>query len=51
MKETITREAPGHSWITGDKAPTITGWVCFFVSHYGTDRTVWTYKRTAAKSS
>lgn len=45
MSDTIRRETPGHSWITGDKAPVVPGWKCFFVAHYGVERTVWTYKR------
>lgn len=40
----IKIEVPGHSWITGAKAPKIEGYECFWVSHYGTERTVFTYR-------
>lgn len=41
----ITRETPGHSWITGDKAPEVEGYECIWVNHYGMDRTVWVYRK------
>jgi len=40
-------EVPGHSWITGAQPPVIPGWECFFVAHYGVERTVFTYRKVA----
>lgn len=45
MTKTIKRVTAGHSWITGESAPKVDGWVCFFVAHFGIERTEWTYKR------
>ena len=43
-------EVPGHSWITGAKPPEIEGWECFWVNHYGSERTVFVYQRTARRA-
>jgi len=43
-KDRITVTVPGHSWHTGAQPPDIEGWYPFFVAHFGTDRTEWTYK-------
>jgi len=45
---TIKVTVPGHTWITGERAPDIEGWECFFVSHFGTDRTEFTYRRRSS---
>jgi hypothetical protein len=44
-RTTITRTTVGHSWVTGDRAPVVPGWKCVWVNHYGTERTVWVYRR------
>lgn len=41
-------EFAGHSWITGQRAPKVEGWRCYWVTHHGTDRTVFHYRRSAA---
>lgn len=45
---TVTRTTPGHSWVTGERAPIVPGYVCVWVSHYGHERTVWKYRRVAS---
>ncbi len=40
----LTYTVPGHSWATGERAPTRVGWDCFFVSHVGVKFTRWTYR-------
>lgn len=35
---------PGHSWSSGIKAPEIEGWEPFWVSHFGSERTEYTYR-------
>lgn len=47
MHVTKRVSVPGHSWITGAKAPAIEGWECFFVAHYGVERTEFVYRPTA----
>ena len=37
---------PGHTWITGQKPPVIEGWECFWVNHYGVERTEFVYRPT-----
>jgi len=36
---------PGHSWSNGIKAPVIEGWEPYWVSHFGHERTEYTYRR------
>jgi hypothetical protein len=49
MSDRITRTTAGHSWITGDRAPEVPGYECFFVAHYGNDRTEWIYRPAASE--
>jgi hypothetical protein len=35
---------PGHSWVNGIKAPEIEGWEPYWVSHFGSERTEYTYR-------